>query len=41
MAMIKQFYFGAQIVSAVWIIGLSVPVRAVYVGVTEVRDRIW
>lgn len=39
--MFKQLYLSAQIVSAVWIIGLSVPVRAVYVGVTEVRDRVW
>lgn len=39
--MFKQLYLGAQIVSAVWILGLSVPVKALYVGVTEVRDRVW
>lgn len=39
--MFKQLYLGAQIVGAVWILGLSVPVKALYVGVTEVRDRVW
>jgi hypothetical protein len=36
----KNLYTGAQIVAAVWIIGLAVPVKAVVVGIEEVRDRI-
>lgn len=37
---IKDAYLGAQIVTAVWIIGLAIPVKAAYVGVCEVRDRV-
>lgn len=38
---IRSFYTGAQIVAAVNIIILTIPVKAVYVGFVEVRDRVW